>query len=180
MPPRPAPPITRSDAAFEEGGVLMGTGAASVDVADLNDLFERVGFPRRDPARLAAALRHSGTVVWAVAAKGTRWAKKGQLLAFARATSDGALAATIWDVAVHPAWQKGGLGRAVVERLTAACVDGEGVPALTLYAEPGVVGLYERLGFVADPAGVKGMAFQRKSAAGAALLARASSAGRAG
>lgn len=30
------------------------------------------------------------------------------------------------------------------------------------YAEPHVVGLYEKLGFVKDPDGIRGMAFQRR------------------
>ena len=59
---------------------------------------------------------------------------------------------------VHPAWQRSGLGRAVVERLTAGLVR-EGIANITLFAEPTVVGLYEKLGFVRDPAGVKGLAF---------------------
>jgi predicted N-acetyltransferase YhbS len=60
---------------------------------------------------------------------------------------------------VTPAWQRSGLGRAVVERLTARLV-AEGIPNITLFAEPNVVGLYEKLGFIRDPAGVKGLAFQ--------------------
>jgi len=40
----------------------------------------------------------------------SRLAKLGQLVGFARATSDGVLSATIWDVAVAPAWQVINLG----------------------------------------------------------------------
>ncbi len=43
---------------------------------------------------------------------------QGQIIGFARATSDGVLSATVWDVAVNPAWQRSGLGRALMERLT--------------------------------------------------------------
>lgn len=91
-----------------------------------------------------------------------RFAKLGQLLAFARATSDGSLAATIWDVAVLPAWQRNGLGRGMMERLVGSLVD-DGIPTITLYAEPTVVRMYEKLGFQKDPDGVRGIAFQRKS-----------------
>lgn len=55
------------------------------------------------------------------------------MLGFARATSDGALSAVIWDVSVAPAWQRGGLGRALMERLTASLVQ-EGISTITLYA----------------------------------------------
>lgn len=44
---------------------------------------------------------------------------------------------TIWDVAVNPAWQRLGLGRALMERLTAKLVE-DGIPTITLYAEPQV------------------------------------------
>ena len=60
----------------------------------------QVGFPQRDPSRLQLALDHSHSVLWIRSMKQSRWARKGQLLGFARATSDGALSATIWDVAV--------------------------------------------------------------------------------
>lgn len=45
--------------------------------------------------------------------------------------SDGALSATIWDVAVNPAWQRAGLGRAMIERLTETLVM-DGIPTITL------------------------------------------------
>jgi GNAT superfamily N-acetyltransferase len=55
----------------------------------------------------------------------------GQMIGFARATSDGVLSATIWDVAILPAWQRCGLGRALMERLTARLVE-DGIPTITL------------------------------------------------
>lgn len=93
----------------------------------------QVGFPRRDPTRLALALSGTYRTVWIRAARKSRLAKLGQLLGFARATSDGSLSAVIWDVAVAPAWQRGGLGRALVERLTASLVT-DGISTITLYA----------------------------------------------
>lgn len=61
----------------------------------------------------------------------SRLARLGQLVGFGRATSDGVLSATIWDVAVAPAWQRAGLGRALMERLTARLV-ADGIPTITL------------------------------------------------
>ena len=66
-------------------------------------------------------------------------------MGIARATSDGVFSATIWDVSVLPAWQRSGLGRAMMERITCQLVEA-GIPTITLYAEPSVVELYERLG----------------------------------
>ena len=50
---------------------------------------------------LQTALENTHAVIWVRCTRGSRWAKLGQLLAFARATSDKALTATIWDVAVR-------------------------------------------------------------------------------
>lgn len=55
--------------------------------------------------------------------KQSRVAKLGQLIGFARATSDGVFNATVWDVAVLPSWQRGGLGRALMERIVKALVE---------------------------------------------------------
>lgn len=162
--PLQSPVITRSDTYFEEKGLEFVEGSDGIDITELNELFEKVGFPRREPAKLAIALANTHRVLWVRSTRTSRVAREGQLLGFARATGDGALSATIWDVAVHPAWQRIGLGRALMERLTTLlCQDGIGM--ITLYAEPGVVSLYERLGFVKDVDGIKGMGFQRKALA---------------
>lgn len=62
-----------------------------------------MGFPRREPGKLQTALENTHAVLWVRATKQTRWARRGQLLGFARATSDRALFGTIWDVAVGAA-----------------------------------------------------------------------------
>lgn len=46
----------------------------------------QVGFPRRDPDRLRAALDNTHRLVWVRATKQGRLARLGQLLGFARAT----------------------------------------------------------------------------------------------
>lgn len=63
-------------------------------------LCQQVGFPRRSQKKLQLALQNTHMVLWVRATKQTRWARRGQLLGFARATSDHALFGTIWDVAV--------------------------------------------------------------------------------
>ena len=52
------PPLTRDDASFLAQGLefVYDDHGAGIDLGQLNDLFEKVGFPRRDPRRLAAAL----------------------------------------------------------------------------------------------------------------------------
>ena len=62
----------------------------------------QVGFPWRKPEKLVKALHHTHRIVWIRSMRKTRLSKAGQMLGFARATSDEALTATIWDVAVRP------------------------------------------------------------------------------
>jgi hypothetical protein len=60
----------------------------------------QVGFPRRDERKLRVALQHTYALVWVRSTKKSRFARLGQVLGFARATSDGVFCAVIWDVAV--------------------------------------------------------------------------------
>lgn len=166
-----APNLSKSDEHFLKLGVEFVEGKDGIVLSELNELFEKVGFPRRDIDRLRVALDNTYRLIWIRCNKQSRLARMGQLLGFARATSDGVLSATIWDVAVNPAWQRVGLGRAMIERLTKNLVD-DGIPTVTLYAEPNVVGLYEKLGFVKDPEGIRGMAFQRQKPLKAPMLTR--------
>jgi hypothetical protein len=103
----------------------------------------------RDPVKLQQAVECAHTVIWIRCSRPSRWAQKGQLLGIARATSDGALTATIWDVAVHPAWQRIGLGRALMERIVRSLCESK-IEVISLYAEPAVIRLYEKLGFQKD------------------------------
>ena len=64
----------------------------------------QVKFPRRNTDQLAKALEGSQKVLWIRHTRRTRWARLGQLLGFARATSDCVVSATIWDVAVRLCW----------------------------------------------------------------------------
>ena len=132
----------------------------------------QVGFPRRDPEKLLLALQCTHTTIWLRCNRSSRWAKEGQLLGFARADSDSALTATIWDVAVHPAWRRMGLGRALVERVVHSLLTKD-VDVITLYAEPNVVLLYEKLGFVSakEVQDMRALAFQKTTKEGRALIA---------
>uniref|UniRef100_A0A383W9I4 N-acetyltransferase domain-containing protein n=1 Tax=Tetradesmus obliquus TaxID=3088 RepID=A0A383W9I4_TETOB len=157
----PPPIISKPDAEFLALGLEFVETRDGIKITELNELFEKVGFPRRDPDRLRVALDNTHRLIWIRSLKQSRVARLGQLLGFARATSDGVFSATIWDVAVSPAWQRSGLGKGMIERLTQQLVQ-DGISTITLYAEPQVVGLYKKLGFVDDPEGIRGMAFQRK------------------
>lgn len=69
----------------------------------------------------------------------------GELVAAGRALADGADCAYICDVAVLPAYQGSGVGKALVQRLVALSA---GHQKIILYAVPGKEGFYRKLGFL--------------------------------
>jgi len=151
--------LTVSDAELASRGLAVRRTAEGIDVAALNEVFARVGFPRRQEERLRRALAHS-RVVWLSEAASASW---GRPVAFARAAGDGVFNAVVWDVVVEPSCQGLGLGRAVMERLVEE-LRRDGVANIVLYAEPRVVGFYRLLDFAMDPDGIRGMAYYRKAA----------------
>ena len=79
-----------------------------------------------------------------------------RLVGLARATSDHAFNATIWDVVVDAEFQGQGLGKALVEQMIRTLLARD-IGNVTLFADNKVVPFYESLGFVSDPEGIKGM-----------------------
>ncbi|MEY3866930.1 MAG: GNAT family N-acetyltransferase, partial [Microcoleaceae cyanobacterium] len=123
-----------------------------LDLYELEELCSAVGWSRRPLRKVKKALQYSFLVV-------SIWEMRGpqrRLVGFARATSDHAFNATLWDVVVHPDYQGKGLGKAlmkyVIKKLRA-----EDISNITLFADPHVVDFYRNLGFLSDPEGIKGM-----------------------
>ncbi|GIL48864.1 hypothetical protein Vafri_5293 [Volvox africanus] len=79
-----------------------------------------------------------------------------QLIGLARATSDHAFNATIWDVLVDPEFQGQGLGKALVEQMVRSLLRRD-ISNITLFADSKVLDFYRQMGFEADPEGIKGM-----------------------
>ncbi|TQD72960.1 hypothetical protein C1H46_041515 [Malus baccata] len=77
-----------------------------------------------------------------------------KLIGMARATSDHAFNATIWDVLVGPSYQGQGLGKALVEKIIRALLQRD-IGSISLFAESQE--FYQNLGFEPDPEGIKGM-----------------------
>ena len=123
-----------------------------LDLYELEELCDRVGWARRPLRKVKKAIDHSFLVVsmWEVKSK------KRRLIGFARATSDHAFNATIWDVVVDPTYQGRGLGKALM-KYTIAQLRNEDISNITLFADPQVIKFYQRLGFILDPEGIKGM-----------------------
>ena len=82
--------------------------------------------------------------------------ERRRLIGMARATSDHAFNATIWDVVLAPEFQGQGLGKALCEQLIRTLLARD-IGNITLFADGAVVPFYENLGFVSDPEGIKGM-----------------------
>jgi len=123
-----------------------------IDLYDLEELCDAVGWARRPLRKVKKALQYSFLVV-------SMWEERGakrRLIGFARATSDRAFNATIWDVVVHPQFQNQGLGKALM-KYTIQRLKSEDISNITLFADPQVVDFYRRLGFLLDPEGIKGM-----------------------
>ena len=154
-----------------EGGVarVVFSTTASVDVYELEALCDAVGWPRRPPRKVAAALAHSYMVATlhvhtslpappAGAAQpqgATAPAVSTRLIGLARATSDHAFNATIWDVLVAPDYQGQGLGKALVEQMARRLLSRD-IGTITLFADAAVVSFYKQMGFEVDPEGIKG------------------------
>jgi len=72
--------------------------------------------------------------------------------------SDGVFYSSVWDVAVVPAWQRGGVGRALMERVLIKLVN-DRIPHITLYSEDHAVNFYKKLGFSIDLQTFSAMAY---------------------
>ncbi len=123
-----------------------------LDLYELEELCDRVGWARRPLRKVKKAIQHSFLVVSMWEVRG----KKKRLIGFARATSDCAFNATIWDVVVDPNFQNRGLGKAMM-KYTIAQLRNADISNITLFADPQVIDFYRRLGFILDPEGIKGM-----------------------
>jgi ribosomal protein S18 acetylase RimI-like enzyme len=124
----------------------------NIDLYELEELCDAVGWSRRPIRKVKKAIQYSFVVV-------TMWEQRGnrrRLIGFSRATSDHAFNATIWDVVVHPDFQSQGLGKALMKQLIKK-LRSEDISNVTLFADPHVVEFYQRLGFMPDPEGIKGM-----------------------
>ena len=123
-----------------------------IDLYELEELCDSVGWARRPLRKVKKAIEHSFLVVSMWEERGTR----RQLIGFARATSDHAFNATIWDVVIHPRFQSKGLGKALMRYIIRKLRTSD-ISNITLFADPQVIDFYRRLGFILDPEGIKGM-----------------------
>jgi ribosomal protein S18 acetylase RimI-like enzyme len=123
-----------------------------IDLYELEELCDAVGWARRPLRKVKKAIQHSFLVL-------SMWEQRGahrRLIGFSRATSDHAFNATIWDVVIHPDYQGKGFGKALMKQMIKR-LRSEDISNITLFADPHVVEFYRHLGFMSDPEGIKGM-----------------------
>ncbi|OMP08585.1 hypothetical protein CCACVL1_01105 [Corchorus capsularis] len=138
---------------------IIFSSGGDVDIYELQALCDKVGWPRRPLSKLAAALKNSYMVAAlhsVTKLPGSEGIEQKKLIGMARATSDHAFNATIWDVLVDPSYQGQGLGKAMIEKLIRTLLQRD-IGNITLFADSQVVEFYRNLGFEPDPEGIKGM-----------------------
>jgi ribosomal protein S18 acetylase RimI-like enzyme len=136
---------------------IIYRNGGDVRASCVEQLCDKVGWPRRPVAKMEAALLNS-YMVSTLTLRRANGSSAGEdvLIGLARATSDHAFNATIWDVLVDPAYQGQGLGKALVEQMVRSLLR-RNIDNITLFADAQVVDFYKGLGFEADPDGIKGM-----------------------
>ena len=121
-----------------------------LDLVELDQLLQTVGWSRRPMRRVKRALEFSILVigVWLHDDKFPR------LIGFARCTGDGVIEATIWDVAINPVYQGLGLGKVLMKYLLNK-LKATGISKVTLFADSGVIKFYKNQGWTLEPKGTK-------------------------
>lgn len=145
-------PNSDPSAATRNAERIVFSTERDIDLYELEELCDAVGWSRRPLRKVKKAIEHSFLVA-------SMWQVRGnqrRLIGFARATSDHAFNATIWDVVVHPDFQGKGLGKALMKYVLKK-LRSEEISNVTLFADPHVVDFYRTMGFMVDPEGIKGM-----------------------
>ena len=121
-----------------------------LDLIELDQLLQTVGWSRRPMRRVKRALEYSILVIglWKHDNKFPR------LIGFARCTGDGVIEATIWDVAINPVYQGLGLGKVLMKYLLKE-LKGVGINKVTLFADAEVIKFYKNQGWNLEPRGSK-------------------------
>mgnify|MGYP003335555793 FL=1 len=132
-------------------GYVLAWETLPVDVDDVQALLERCGAPVRPVARLALALERSN---WSVRVRDA----DDRLVGFLRITSDGALNANLWDLAVDPDVDSHQtvlmvLIHSAVSRLRRELTG----CSISLAAPPDTLDVLENQGFLVDPNGIRAM-----------------------
>jgi GNAT superfamily N-acetyltransferase len=120
-------------------------------------LFETTGWNtkyRATPQDLADAIQRSWFLVGAYDAD--------RLIGFGRIISDGVLYAMVYDMIVHPEYQRQGIGSEILVRLIRRCRDAS-IRDIQLFSAKGKESFYKKHGFKRRPDDGPGMQFRADS-----------------
>jgi len=120
----------------------------------IQNLYLSVGWQFRDAQDISDSIKKSLLLT-------TAWYNE-MLIAIGRATGDGIFNATIWDVAVMPAYQNQGVGKLIINSMLTK-LDDYGIPLITLYSECAKKNFYSKLGFECNFNKVIGMYRYKKN-----------------
>jgi len=81
------------------------------------------------------------------------------LVGFGRIVSDGILHAMIYEMIIHPGYQRKGIGTEILNRLIQKC-KGDKIRDLQLFCAQGKKEFYEKHGFTSRPEDAPGMQYQ--------------------
>jgi ribosomal protein S18 acetylase RimI-like enzyme len=115
--------------------VQFSNNVEKVSWEELARVVELASLGKRDSRKLELAFRNSGVRCFASAGD--------RLIGAGRAISDGVWRAAIYDVVVHPEFQGKGVGTQILRQL----VQEANVEVIMLFAAPGQVAFYSKLGF---------------------------------
>jgi GNAT superfamily N-acetyltransferase len=126
------------------------------DRDQFSSLFETTGWNREyqaTPEELMLAIGNSRYVIAAYDGE--------KLVGFGRIVTDGVLHAMIFDMIVHPSYQRRGIGTHILRSLVMKCRAAK-IRDIQLFCAVGKRAFYERNGFVARPMDGPGMQYQKK------------------
>ena len=126
--------------------IFVCSKSKELDLIELDQLLQTVGWSRRPTRRVKRALESSILVVglWRHDNKFPR------LIGFARCTGDGILEANIWDVAINPVYQGLGLGKELMKYIL-KILKNIGISRVTLFADAEVIKFYKSQGWSLEP-----------------------------
>lgn len=110
--------------------IKIQLSCAGVDWQRVADTLKKVGMGHHHPDLHKKAFENSYVTVFLY--------HDNCLIGFGRAISDGAYQAAVYDVAIHPDFQKKGLGNMIIKTILARLPDCN----VILYASPGKEGFY--------------------------------------
>ena len=121
-------------------GFRVENNPPKIDLVRVSDLLEVVGMRARSIEAMAQAIRASTEVL-------VVYNDRDVLVGFGRLISDGTYYGTLWDIAVHPNFQKLGVGKVIAARLLAKCRS-LGLSMVGLFTASHNRQFYARTGFV--------------------------------